>query len=144
MAVIGMLLGLICLWTFVDIVWPTFAGILIFGFHALAIYPKSLSFAGIYEAGAQSFGNWCVIFIIGCLLITLALEQAGTIKRITMWFLTRKTAQKSPWGFTLMFLGAAFLVGLFLDVAAAQFFMLGIAHKMFELLGFKKGDRWPE
>ncbi|SHI03665.1 solute carrier family 13 (sodium-dependent dicarboxylate transporter), member 2/3/5 [Sporobacter termitidis DSM 10068] len=143
MAVIGMLLGLIFLWTFVDIVWPTFAGILIFGFHAFAIYPKSISLAGIYEAGAQSFGNWCVVFIIGCLLLTLALEEAGTIRRITMWFLSRKFARKSPWAFTTMFLGAALLVGLFLDVSAAQFFMLGIAHQMFELLGFKKGEKWP-
>ena len=58
MMVIGQLLGLIFLWSFVDMMWPTFLAIILFGLRAKEIYPNSWQINGIYEAGAQSFGNW--------------------------------------------------------------------------------------
>ncbi len=39
MAVIGQMIGLIVLWTFVDMMWPTFLAIILFGLRALEIYP---------------------------------------------------------------------------------------------------------
>ena len=144
MAVLGQMIGLIFLWTFVDMMWPTFAAIVLFGLQALNIYPNSWQTAGIYEAGQQSFGNWIVLFALGCLILCVALEECGIIRRITMWFITRKAAKRNPWVFSFMLLLSTMLVGLFLDCVAAQFFMLGIAHEVFELMGFKKGDKWPK
>lgn len=143
MAVIGEFIGLIYLWVAVDMMWPTFLGIVMFGLDAKVIYPGSWQQAGVYEAGMQSFGNWITIFVLGTLLICYALEQVGTLRRICMWFITSKSARKSPWMFTFMFMLSALVIALFLDVTPAQFFMLGIAHEMFRILGFQKGDRWP-
>jgi len=144
MALLGFFIGLVVLWTLVDLVWPTFVAIILFGFIAKDIYPNSWQLAGIYEAGQQSFGNWIVIFVIGTLLLAHALQKVGTIRRITFWFLTRNFAKKNPWTFTFMFLLSSLVVGCFLDVTVAQFFMLFIAHELFEELGFKKGDHWPK
>lgn len=144
MAVLGEFIGLIYLWSAVDMMWPTFVAMVLFGLDAFAIYPNSWQNAGIYEAGQQSFGNWVTVFVIGCLLICYALEQVGTVRRICLWFVTRKVARKSPWMFTFMFILSAMVISLFLDVTPAQFFLLGIAHEMFDILGFKKGDRWPK
>lgn len=140
---INSIIGIIYLWTFVDMLWPSFVAIVIFGLHATEIYPNSWQLAGIYEAGMQSFGSWIALFALGCIILSVAVQETGLIRRITMWFITRKAARKNPYMFSFMFLLATLVVGAFLDCVAAQFFMLGIAHEIFELLGFKKGDKWP-
>ncbi|MGN1002903.1 MAG: SLC13 family permease [Oscillospiraceae bacterium] len=144
MNVLGLFIGLIYLWSAVDMMWPTFVAMVMFGLDAYVIYPDSWQLSGVYEAGQQAFGNWIVIFVIACLLVCYALEKAGTIKRICMAFITSKIARKSPWAFTFMFVLAALVVSLFLDVAPAQLFVLAIAHEIFNILGFKEGDRWPK
>lgn len=143
MAVLGIMLGMIYLWTFVDMVWPSFIAIVMFGLQALAVYPNSWQNAGIYEAGMEAFGNWIAIFALGCMILTVALQKAGLIRRITYWFITRKVAKESAFGFSVMFLVATLVVSAFLDCVVAQFLMLGILHEIFELFGFKKGDAWP-
>ncbi|MDR3332197.1 MAG: hypothetical protein LBT08_06175 [Synergistaceae bacterium] len=143
MALLGYFIGLIILWSLVDMVWPTFIAICLFAFQAKTIYPASYQMHGIYEAGIQSFGNWITLFVLGTLVLCHALNEVGTIRRITMWFLTRKYARKNPWTFTFMLLLSGLIVALFLDVTVAQIFMLNIAHELFKELGFKKGDAWP-
>lgn len=142
MVVLGQFIGLIVLWTFVDMVWPTFAAIVLFGFVARDVYPGSFALAGVYEAGMQSIGNWVVVILIGLLIFCEVLNEAGIIKRIALWFLTRKTARRSPWGFTFMFLLAAFVIGLLMDVTTAQVFMLVLAKEIFDVLGLTKEDKW--
>lgn len=144
MVVIGQFLGMVFLWTFVDMVWPTFLGIILFGFIAKEVYPGSFALAGVYEAGQQSLGNWCVVIVVGLLLLNEVLAETGIIRRVAFWFLTRKAAKKSPWGFTFMFLLSGFVVGIFLDVAAAQIFMLAIAKEIFEIVGMTKEDKWTK
>jgi sodium-dependent dicarboxylate transporter 2/3/5 len=142
MVVLGQFIGLIFLWTFVDMVWPTFAAIVLFGFIATQVYPNSFAMAGIYEAGMQSIGNWCVVIMIGLLIICEVLSETGLIKRIALWFLTRKFAKKSPWSFTFMFFLTTFILGMFLDVSAAQVFMLALAKEIFDMLGLSQRDKW--
>ena len=99
---------------------------------------------GFTRRGQQSFGNWIVLFALGCMIVCVALEECGIIRRIVMWFITRKSAKKNPWMFSFMILLATMVISLFLDCMAAEFFMLGIVHELFEILGFKKGDKWPK
>jgi sodium-dependent dicarboxylate transporter 2/3/5 len=143
MAMLGFFIGMILLWSLVDMVWPTFVGICIFSFDALHVYPASTQMSGIYEAGVQSFGNWITLFVLATLILCFALEQVGAIRRITMWFITRKFAKKNPWTFTFMLWLSGLVIALFLDVTPAQIFMIMIAHDLFKELGFKKGDAWP-
>ena len=144
MAVLGEFIGLIFLWTTVDMVWPTFAAIVLFGFHATEIYPNSFALASVYEAGMQSIGNWCVIIVIGLLIFCEVLNQTGIIRRVALWFLTRKTARKSPWGFTFMFMLAALVVAIFMDVTASQLLLYALATEIFEILGVEKEDKWAK
>lgn len=144
MSIIGQFIGMIFLWVFVDMMWPTFLGMVMFGLDAMVIYPNSWQQGGVHEAGMQSFGNWIALFVLATLLVVYALEKSGTLKRICMAFITSKYARKSPWSFTFMLIASGLVIALFLDVSPAQLFMLGIAHEMFKILGFQKGDRWPK
>lgn len=107
MAVLGQFIGLIFLWTTVDMVWPTFAAIVLFGTAATEVYPNSFALASVYEAGMQSIGNWCVVIALGLLIFCEVLNKTGIIRRVALWFLTIKAAKKSAWGFTIMFLLAS-------------------------------------
>lgn len=144
MVVLGQFIGLIFLWTLVDMVWPTFAAIVLFGTVATQVYPNSFALASIYEAGMQSIGNWCVIIVIALLIFCEVLSETGIIRRIALWFLTRKIAKKSPWGFTFMFLLAALVIGLFMDVSGAQVLLYALATEVFVILGISTEDKWAK
>ncbi len=144
MIVVGQFIGLIFLWTTVDMVWPTFAAIIMFGTIATKVYPNSFALASVYEAGMQSIGNWCVIIVIALLLFCEVLGQTGLIRRVALWFLTRKIAKKNPWGFTFMFLFASLIVAIFMDVTASQLLLYALATEIFELLGIEKEDKWAK
>lgn len=144
MILLGQFIGLIFLWTTVDMVWPTFAAIISFGFIAKDIYPGSFAMAGVYEAGMQSIGNWCVVIVIALLIFCEVLNETGIIRRIALWFLTRPMAKRSPWGFTFMFLLAGFVIGLFMDCTAAQLLLFALATEIFEILDVKTEDMWAK
>lgn len=143
-ALIGDFIGCVLLWTFVDLVWPIFPIIVMFGFDAFALYPGSVQGAGIYEACMQSIGNFIPVFIIGCLVFCILLEDSGLMNRITYFFISRRFAQKSGWHFSVMLLASSLVVVLFLDVTPVQFFFYSLCEEIFLLFGFKKGDEWPK
>ncbi len=64
--IIGQPLGLIILWTFVDMMWPTFLAIILEASRPGRLPCIMAETNGIYEAGQQSFGNWIVLFALGC------------------------------------------------------------------------------
>lgn len=144
MIILGQFIGLIFLWTFVDMVWPNFVAIVLFGFVAMDVYPKSTAMAGIYEAGAQSFGNWIILIVLGILIYVEVLNDTGIIRRMSLWFITRDAAKKGPWAFTFMFLLAAYVVGCFMNVTAAQLILFALAKEVFEITGMKTDDKWPK
>lgn len=144
MIVLGQFFGLIFLWTCVDMVWPTFAAIVLFGTIATDVYPNSFALASVYEAGAQSIGNWCTIIVIALLIFCEVLNQTGIIRRVALWFLTRKMAKKSPWGFTFMFLIASFIIGMFMDVTASQLLLYALATEIFVILGVGTEEKWAK
>lgn len=144
MTLLGQFFGLIYLWTAVDVVWPTFAAIVMFGTIATDIYPNSFALASIYEAGQQSIGNWCVVIVLGLLLFCEVLNDTGIIRRVALMFLTSKTAKKSAWGFTRMFLLASLIIGLFMDVSAAQLLLFALSYEVFDILGITQEDKWAK
>ncbi len=143
MALIGMFFGLIYMYSVLDTVWPNIVVMVLFGLHAFDIYPNSVQDAGIYEAGWRVFGHNIPVLMLGMLLVSYALESCGLLNRIAVWFITRKVVQRGPWMFTLMFFLATLVMSLCMDCSAMSVVMLGIAHEIFDRLGFKKGDPWP-
>ena len=144
MILLGQFIGLVFLWTFVDMVWPTFAAIICFGFIATDVYPNSFALASVYEAGEQSIGNWVTVIVIGLLIFCEVLNETGLIRRIAIAFITTKFARKGPWAFTFMFFLAAFIIGLFMDCTAVQILMFALATEIFQLLGVGTEDKWAK
>lgn len=138
-----MFLGLFFFYAFVDTVWPNIVVICIYALHAFSIYPNAPQSAGIDVAGNAVFGFSIPFFIIGMFILNYALESCGLLRRIALWFVTRKIARRSPWMFTFMLFLATLVLASFMDVSPATVVMIAIAHSIFESLGFNKGDAWP-
>lgn len=143
MTMLGIFLGLIVLWSFVDTVWPTFLGIIFFGQIAFQVYPNSTATAGIYDATNRALGNWFVTDLICLLMVCYVLKETGIMRRITLWFLTRRAASKSAWGFTFMFFLAVYVIGLFMEMAAACVILWTLSEEIFDTLGMTTEDKWP-
>ena len=143
-AVIGDFVGAVILWTFVDLTWPFFPLVVFMGIDMLSIYPSSTQSAGVYEACMQSIGNWIPVFVIGCLIFCVLLEDSGILRRISYFFISRKLAHKGGWTFSIFLLASALLCVLFLDVTPVQLFFFAICEEIFLAFGFKKGDSWPK
>jgi sodium-dependent dicarboxylate transporter 2/3/5 len=145
MKVVGMFLGIVVLWSTVDLIWPSLLGILVASFYAKDIFPTLFyeNGAAINGAISYSIGNFVVTFMIASLLLAAALQESGFTRRVTMWFLTRKLAKSSPWAFTAFFWLAALFVGCFIDAMPAAIFFVTLAHELIQELGYKKGDKYP-
>lgn len=144
MAVLGDLIGFIILISAVDYLWPAFAVIGFYAFDAFKIHPDSVQDAGIYEAAASSWGNWITLFLVSMLLICTAMEKTGLMRRIALFFVTRKFAKKGAWPFTIMLFLAILVVSSVLDPVPACLTMIMCSHEIIKTLGFQKGDAWPK
>lgn len=100
MGMLGALIGLIYLLVTVDFVWPSFAAILAYSFHASAVYPDAGISIGLDDGVMRSIGNSICMLMVSLLLISLVLEKTGVMRRMMLWFVTRKFAKKGPWAFT--------------------------------------------
>ena len=142
MAVLGIFVAVLYLYTLDEIQWASVLCFIAMAFAVPELYPDYTG-VGLYKVIELSIGNWLVTFIIANLLMAYALNETGFVKRVTYWFLRRKIAQRSPWGFTLLFFVAALFVGCWLDTVTTFVFFAGFAHTLLEQMGFKRGESYP-
>ncbi len=134
MQVGGIFLGLLYLWTMVDIMWPSLLGL-----AALAM-SDCTNIAGVLTA---SFGNSTVILMIFVLALVGVVETAGIPDYIIQWIMTRKVIEGRPWVFTIIILLGTYVTSVMAQLVAA-FLFWSILYKLFEDIGYKKGDRYTK
>lgn len=133
MEVIGVFIGTVLLLSMVDIVWPVF--------FCFAILPLT-GVVTINEVIAGSLGSWIITFVIASFIMTTALNKSGFTSRLTIYYMTRKFAAKSPRFFTFSFYSIAMIIGMFMDqVPAAAFFLL-FSKEVLSKIGYTKDDNY--
>ncbi len=136
MQVLGIFLGMIFLWTFVGIIWPSLLGILAMGF--LDIQPKFM-----IKVFNMSFGDPIIILVFFCMILFGAFQHHGVSKHISYWFLTRKLINGRPVLFTfVIFYTTYVLAGLAANLAPAILLMSSILYGILNDVGYKKGERY--
>lgn len=134
MQVGGIFLGLLYLWTTVGILWPSLLGL-----GALAM-TDGANIAGVLAA---SFGNNVVVMMIFILALVGVAENAGIPAYIIQWIMTRKVIEGRPWVFTIIILLGTYATAVVGGIVAA-FLFWSILYKLFEDVGFKKGDQYTK
>lgn len=144
MTMIGYFIGVVYLWSLVDLGWPSIFGVVIVSFYMnLILAPSPTAMYGMWRTLQESLGNWVVGYVLGALLLTYALTEVGFTKRVAQMFITSRFARKGAWPFTIMFLLAVLVTGCFIDAAPTIVFFVALAHEIFDRLGYKAGEKYP-
>lgn len=134
MNLIGIFLGVLYGWIFIEIVWPSLAGLLalmlIGGYKPMMLLNKS-------------FGDPVVQMMFFIFVFCATISHYGLSRFISLWFITRNFVKGRPWIFTLTFLGSIFLLGALTSASPAAIIGWSILYGVCDLCGYKKGDGYP-
>jgi len=131
MGVLGIFLGTVLLWLFVDITWPSVLALL-----SLSLLP-GVGTAGVITA---SFGNTTIWFLVFSFLMTFSLSETGFLRRAAMVFLNSRFAGRGPWAFALMFLLAVLALGSFIAPTVTFLLFFALHREMMYAMGLKPGS----
>jgi len=127
--------GILILWLFVSIDWPSILLILILGL---------LPSIGFKSAIASSFGSTTFMFLFATFLCTHSLTQTNFIKRCAVFFIKTRFAKSSIWGLSIMFFVSVIFVGSFSSPTVLFLVFLPILKELYSFLKIEKGDKVGE
>ena len=131
MKVLGVFLGLVYGWCFIDLLWTS-----VLGFFALGL----TGFMDTTTAVATAFGNQSVIIILICFAFAECVDRIGVTTAIAYWALGRKLFVGKPW----IFISGVIIVSLILSIFgawyAAMFLMWAVVDKVAEINKIPKGN----
>ncbi len=135
MQVIGLFIGIMLMWNFVGIDWPSFLCMALLALYGIMTPAK------IFQTG---MGNATINFLLVFFMLSHVLSQVGFSRRVAIWCITNKVAQRSSWAFVIMFLFGAMFMASFMSQTAALLIFLPIAEQIFKELDYHQGDRVPQ
>lgn len=134
MKVLGIFIGMIFLWSFVSILWPSLLGIVALMISGYAPPPQIIR---------MSFGDTVPTLVLFAMVLFGAIQHAGVTRYISRWFLTRKVINGKPIVFSFVFMYATYvLAALSANILPALLFMWAILYSVLEDVGYKKGDKY--
>jgi len=134
MKVLGIFIGMIFLWSFVSILWPSLLGIVALIISGYAPLPRIV---------AMSFGDVVPTLVLFAMVLFGAIQHAGVTRYISRWFLTRKVINGKPVVFSFIFIYATYVLGaLSANILPALLFMWAILYSVLDDVGYKKGDKY--
>ena len=108
MNLIGIFLGVLYGWIFIDIIWPSMAGLL-----ALMLIGGMKP----NELFQTSFGDPLVMMMFFIFVFCATINYYGLSKFISLWFITRKCVAGKPWLFTYTFFLSIMLLVIYLQMS---------------------------
>lgn len=135
MQVIGLFIGMMLIWNFVNTDWSSFLCMALLAIFQI-MKPNMIFSSGI--------GNSTISFLLTFFMISHTLSQVGFSRRLAIKSITNPIAKKGPWAFVTMFLFSSVILASFMSQTAALMIFIQIAERIFDELGYKKGDRFPQ
>ena len=134
MEVLGIFIGTLYLWTFVDPLWGSLMSIAMVG---LSNY---MPMAGLLK---EAFGAPVVAQVFFLLIMAGGLVYYKITLYIGRFFLTRKFTNGKPWLLTFVICLGCYFLGGFISPFTAIFLFWPVLYDVFEEVGYKKGDALP-
>lgn len=133
MKILGIFLGLIYLWSMVDMLWPSLLGVFAFAFSG---------YASMAEILKLTYGNETVWICLFSLAFLGVIESAGINEHIVIFLLSRKVINGRPWMFTLIWFIACFVLAVLIGNLPATLLLWSIFNEVASKLNLPKGDRF--
>ncbi len=103
MRILGVFIACIFAWSQGELLWPSIMGLI-----ALAL----LDSGTVGSNYAAAFGNQTSGLVIASLVFCFAIQRCGLLTEISIWILSKKFAQKSPWALAIAFFLTAAFAGM--------------------------------
>ncbi|WP_281697868.1 SLC13 family permease [Acidaminococcus massiliensis] len=132
MQVFLLFIGTLILWLKIGVHWPS---ALCLG--ALAFIPE-LNFSKIL---AGSVGSQIVTFLIFTFMCSYTLARTPFMKRVAVWFITRKLARRSPWWFCTFYFMSMMVAAWIMSPTVLFVTYIAISEEIFAMLHLEKGSR---
>ena len=129
MGVLGVFLGAIYGWCFVELVWPSIVALIALAFTGYT------SLNGAFIAG---FGNYTVIVTAACLIFAQIMVECKLTDAIAGWFLTRKIVVGRPHILLLMIMLAAYFISATANIFAGILLLWNITYNLAEKINLPK------
>ena len=133
MKVLGIFIGVVYAWCFVEFIWPSLLAMLLLSFSG---------YGTLTNIFAEGMGNQIVTHLIFTFIFIGIISDTGLTDYLAKWFITRKFCNGKPWVLTLTMLYAALIIGGFIHVFAAVMVLWAVFYSICENVGFKKGEHY--
>ncbi len=134
MKVLGIFIGTIYLWSFLEILWPSLMGLIALG---LSGYGSSV------QVMKDAFGDNITVMVLFGMILFGAIQEVGITEYISRWFLTRKIINGRPMVFSFIFIFCTYvLAALSASILPSILFMWAILYGVLQDVGYKKGEKY--
>lgn len=132
---IGIFIGAIVMWLFVDVGWPSL----------LVLFSLTqLTNVTISTVMANSLGNNTIAFLIFSCALTYALSTTGLLRRIALWFVNTPIAKKSQWAFAAMYFISILVIGSFISPTVLFVLFFALVKEIYDINEFQKGNAYAK
>lgn len=134
MDMLGILLGLIYLWSVVEVGWPCIMGLIAY---------LILGDMAIGDLISKGFGNKTVMISVFAVGFTVAIAKQGIFEYITNWILSCKIFHRRPWLLTFALILIMFVLdSMYANGIAILFIIVAMTTQIGESCGMEKQNRW--
>lgn len=134
MQILGIYLGLLFLWSTVDVIWPSFLGILLLGFT------DYYTVSGLISAG---WGDGTNVYIMLICIFAYFVTKSGVSDIMVQAIIGLKFAKGKPYIISFLFLSAAYIVGAVVSMTPACLIVWALFTKYAKDIGYKKSEAYP-
>ncbi|MDO5673544.1 MAG: citrate transporter [bacterium] len=136
MQVLGIFAGMIYLWSFVSVLWPSLLGIIALGLS---------DYAPMRTVILNAFGDVVPVLVFFAMVLFGAIQHHRVTNYISRWFLTRRMINGRPLIFSFIFLYTTYvLAALSANILPALLFMWAILYGVLNDVGYKKGETYTK
>jgi len=133
MQVLGVFIGVVWLWCFVALLWPSFIALIAFSLT---------DFANFGQVVTSAFGSQVSALLLFSMILFGSLQYVGATNYITRWFLTRKISNNRPIVFSFVFIFATYVLAVAINVTPALILMWTVLYSVLKELNYKPGDKY--
>lgn len=133
MQILGVFLGLIWMWSTIEVVWPSILGIIAFGMT---------DYCTVGDAIKNGLGNATVWQLLMVMILIAAINESGCGAAIGQWILKRKFVRGRPLLFVWTFLIGLMTVAVFTGFFAPTLLGWSILYNVMEQAGYDPKERF--
>ncbi len=132
MIVLGVFVGMLYGWIFIDLTWPSLLGMIVLGISG---------YAPISQIFASGLGNATTLMVISAFMFAYALSEIEFTGWLASFTMTRKIFLGNPWRLIVGITIVSYILGLTCGLAGI-FVMWALIIELAEETGYKKGDKF--